>query len=117
MAAERQKIPNSVIAVVADVLGDHYFNPTRLNVLFAGAGAPGNPPEGNIPPSEFEQIYHGGYETPARNLSVPYRPPRTIMAAKSSHSPPADPGHATVSGHPGAVHTVTLARDLKSSES
>jgi hypothetical protein len=44
---EDRRIPNPVIAVVADVLGGHYFNHTRLNTLFAEAGAPGDPPEGN----------------------------------------------------------------------
>lgn len=42
-----RKIPNPVIAVVADVLGSHYYNHTRLNTLFAEAGAPGDPPPGN----------------------------------------------------------------------
>ena len=42
-----RKIPNPVIAVVADVLGSHYYNHTRLNTLFAEAGAPGDPPAGN----------------------------------------------------------------------
>src|SRR4051812_35081757 len=42
-----RKIPNAVIAVVADVLSKHHFNHTRLNTLFASAGAPGEPPDGN----------------------------------------------------------------------
>jgi hypothetical protein len=42
-----RKIPNPVMAVVADVLGGHYYNHTRLNTLFAEAGAPGDPPGGN----------------------------------------------------------------------
>jgi hypothetical protein len=42
-----RKIPNPLIAVVADVLGSHYYNHTRLNTLFAEAGAPGDPPAGN----------------------------------------------------------------------
>lgn len=42
-----RKIPNPVIAVVADVLGSHYYNHTRLNTLFTEAGAPGDPPAGN----------------------------------------------------------------------
>ena len=40
-------IPNPVIAVVAYVLGNHYYSHTRLNTLFAEAGAPGEPPLGN----------------------------------------------------------------------
>lgn len=43
----RQKIPNPVVAVVADVLGEHYYNHGKLNTLFMEAGAPGTPPEGN----------------------------------------------------------------------
>lgn len=43
----RDLIPNPVIAVVADVLGRHYYNHTRLNTLFAEAGAPGDAPPGN----------------------------------------------------------------------
>ena len=46
-AMTQRNIPNPVIVVVADVLGSHYFNHTRLNVLFAEAGAPGDPPGGN----------------------------------------------------------------------
>jgi hypothetical protein len=42
-----QKIPNPVIAVVADVLGNHYYSHTRLNTIFSAAGAPGEPPAGN----------------------------------------------------------------------
>jgi hypothetical protein len=42
-----RKIPNPVIAVVADVLGSHYYSHTRLNTLFSEAGASGDPPEGN----------------------------------------------------------------------
>jgi hypothetical protein len=42
-----QAIPNDVIAVVADELGQHYYNHTRLNTLFAESGAPGDPPDGN----------------------------------------------------------------------
>jgi len=36
-----------VIAVVAEVLGGHYYNHSKLNTLFMEAGAPGEPPEGN----------------------------------------------------------------------
>ena len=36
-----------MIAVVADVLGQHYYSHSKLNTLFMGAGAPGTPPEGN----------------------------------------------------------------------
>jgi Abortive infection C-terminus len=42
-----RKIPNPVIAVVADVLGSLYYSHTRLNTLFSEAGAPDDPPEGN----------------------------------------------------------------------
>ena len=43
----KQTIPNPVIAVVAEVLGQHYYSHSRLNTLFMEAGAPGDPPEGN----------------------------------------------------------------------
>lgn len=43
----RQLIPNPVIAVVAEVIGQHYYNHSKLNTLFMVAGAPGDPPEGN----------------------------------------------------------------------
>ncbi len=42
-----REIPNSVIGVVADVLGGYYYSHSRLNALFMGSGAPGDPPEGN----------------------------------------------------------------------
>lgn len=41
-----EKIPASVIAVVAEELGAHYTH-TALNTLFEELGAPGEPPEGN----------------------------------------------------------------------
>lgn len=44
---ERQKIPNAVCAVVAEVIGQHYYSHTRLNTMFYEAGAPGEPPVGN----------------------------------------------------------------------
>lgn len=43
----RLEIPNPVIAVVAQVLGQHYYSHSKLNALFMEAGAPGDPPEGN----------------------------------------------------------------------
>ncbi len=43
----RQTIPNPVIAVVAEVLGQHYYSHSKLNTLFMGAGAAGDPPPGN----------------------------------------------------------------------
>lgn len=43
----RRTIPNPVVAVVADVLGEHYYSHSKLNTLFMEAGAPGTPPEGN----------------------------------------------------------------------
>lgn len=43
----KQIIPNPVIAVVAEVLGEHYYNHSRLNTLFMEAGAPGDAPAGN----------------------------------------------------------------------
>jgi hypothetical protein len=43
----RQLIPNPVIAVVAEVIGQHYYNHSKLNTLFMEAGAPGDPPMGN----------------------------------------------------------------------
>ena len=42
-----RKIPKPVVVVIADVLGSHYYNHTRLNTLFVEAGAPGDPPGGN----------------------------------------------------------------------
>lgn len=41
------KIPNSVIYVVGEVLGNYYYSHTRLNTLFGGNGFPGDPPTGN----------------------------------------------------------------------
>lgn len=41
------KIPNSVIYTVGDVLGNWYYNHTKLNTLFGGYGFPGEPPAGN----------------------------------------------------------------------
>ena len=43
----RRTTPNPVIAVVAEVLGEHYYSHNKLNTLFMAAGAPGEPPEGN----------------------------------------------------------------------
>lgn len=43
----RQTIPNPVIAVVAEVLGQHYYSHSKLNTLFMGAGAAGDSPPGN----------------------------------------------------------------------
>jgi hypothetical protein len=43
----RRTIPNPVVAVVADVLGEHYYSHSKLNTLFMEAGAPGTPPAGN----------------------------------------------------------------------
>ena len=43
----RRTIPNPVVAVVAEVLGEHYYSHSKLNTLFMEAGAPGTPPEGN----------------------------------------------------------------------
>lgn len=40
-------IPNVVIAAVSDVLGNHYYNHTKLRNLFMEAGAPGEEPDGN----------------------------------------------------------------------
>lgn len=44
---EKHKIPHAVCAVVADVIGKHYYNHTQLNTLFYEAGAPGDVPGGN----------------------------------------------------------------------
>jgi len=44
-------------------------------------------------------------ETPAGTPSVPYRPPLTMMAAKSSILPPSKSGHARTSGEPRAVQS------------
>lgn len=43
----RNVIPSPVIAVVSEVLGEHYYSHGKLNTLFLEAGAPGEPPEGN----------------------------------------------------------------------
>ncbi len=43
----RNTIPNPVVAVVAEVLGQHYYSHSRLNTLFMEAGAPEDPPDGN----------------------------------------------------------------------
>jgi hypothetical protein len=43
----RWTIPNPVIAVVAEVIGQHYYSHSKLNTLFMEAGAPSDPPEGN----------------------------------------------------------------------
>jgi hypothetical protein len=42
-----RKIPNPVIAAVADVLGSYYYSHTGLNILFADAGALGEAPPGS----------------------------------------------------------------------
>jgi hypothetical protein len=41
------EIPRAVAGVVGDVIGHHVYNHRRLELMFAEAGAPGNPPEGN----------------------------------------------------------------------
>lgn len=43
----RTTIPNPVIAVVAEVLGEHYYSHSKLNTLFMEAGAAGDAPDGN----------------------------------------------------------------------
>ncbi|WP_063644923.1 abortive infection family protein [Aliivibrio fischeri] len=40
-------IPSSVVGAVASVIASHYFNHSKLNILFMEAGAPGEAPEGN----------------------------------------------------------------------
>ena len=47
------KIPNSVIYVVGDVLGNWYYSHTKLDTLFEGNGFTGAPPERQ----KREQIY------------------------------------------------------------
>ncbi len=42
-----REIPSGVLIVVGDVLGEWYYSHDKLNALFAEAGAPGDPPEGN----------------------------------------------------------------------
>lgn len=44
---ERPTIPNPVIAVVGEVLGNHYYSHSKLETLFMEHGAPGDPPPGN----------------------------------------------------------------------
>lgn len=41
-------IPNSVIGTVSSVLAEHYYSHSRINGLFMSAGAPGEPPDGNL---------------------------------------------------------------------
>ena len=43
----KRTIPNPVIAVVAEVLAEHYYSHSALDRLFMEAGAPGEPPLGN----------------------------------------------------------------------
>ena len=45
--AKKMKIPNSVVTVVGEVLGDWYKSHGKLNALFKEVGFPGEPPEGN----------------------------------------------------------------------
>jgi pimeloyl-ACP methyl ester carboxylesterase len=45
--AGRWMIPNPVIAVVAEVLGDHYDSHEKLNKIFTEGGALGEPPPGS----------------------------------------------------------------------
>ena len=47
MTSTNETIPSAVCSVVGRVLGDSYYNHTRLNALFLEAGAPGDPPDGN----------------------------------------------------------------------
>lgn len=47
MTFGKESIPSAVCSVVGRVLGDTYYNHTRLNALFYEAGAPGDPPHGN----------------------------------------------------------------------
>ena len=47
MTLAKESIPSAVCSVVGRVLGESYYNHTRLNALFLEAGAPGDPPEGN----------------------------------------------------------------------
>jgi hypothetical protein len=42
-----EQIPSAICAVVGEVIGSHYFNHTRLDILLAEHGAPGDPPPGN----------------------------------------------------------------------
>ena len=41
------RIPNAVAIVVGNAIGNHYYSHNRLNALFMGNGAPGDPPLGN----------------------------------------------------------------------
>jgi hypothetical protein len=43
----RREVPNPVVMVVGDVLGEEYYSHTKLNTLFAENGAPGDPPAAN----------------------------------------------------------------------
>ena len=44
---DKMKIPDSVIYIVGDVIGQWYYSHSKLNTLFGGSGFPGEPPEGN----------------------------------------------------------------------
>jgi len=44
---KQAKIPTPVIAVVGEVIGNYYYDHTRLNTLFMECDAPGEPPKGN----------------------------------------------------------------------
>lgn len=41
-------VPNSVMSTVASVLAVHYASQSKINLLFMDAGAPGDPPAGNM---------------------------------------------------------------------
>jgi len=42
-----ERIPNPVVQVVGEILGNHYYSHDRLNTLFMESGAPGDPPSGS----------------------------------------------------------------------
>ena len=40
----KRQIPISVVATVADIIGEHLYSHTKIDNLFLAAGAPGDPP-------------------------------------------------------------------------
>jgi hypothetical protein len=42
-----REIPRAVAGVVGEIIGTHVYNHNRIEILFAEAGAPGDPPEGS----------------------------------------------------------------------
>jgi len=60
------EIPDSVIYVVGDVLGNWYYSHTKLNTLFGSSGFPGDPPEGNCV-TKCQEWMRRANQTPGAN--------------------------------------------------